>query len=445
MILETGLERLKRAVVEKTGHHYYVDKDKLLLERVHDRMRMRGVTSLNRYLEILDADAGSEWRALEDAITIGETYFFRYPDHFHALRTKVLPDLIARRADTRALRIWSIGCANGAEPYSLAILLREVLGDQVDSWRIALIGGDISEKALSAARNARYGAWALRTMPPDDRTKYFHRDGAAWVLKREYRSMARFERQNILDLLARTAPIEWNGFDLILCRNVLIYFSPHQALEIMEALKHRLASDGTLVLGHAEAILATNPGLLEAQGTPTEFGQALVPAAAPLPAYFPPVVPPLPLSMAPQPAKGPQASLPDAQEIEHVQLLADAGAYEQAERLCRELIARDPTSARLQYYDAVLRQVSDDPAGAEAALKRALYLDRGFTLAHHRLGMLMLGAGRIPEARRSLLTAARLAEAAPESAPLPEGQGVSAGVFGAMLREQLEALGDEAA
>ncbi len=115
MILETGLERLKRAVVEKTGHHYYVDKDKLLLERVNERMRVRGVTSLNRYLELLDAD-GPEWRALEDAITIGETYFFRYPDHFHALRTKVLPDLIARRADTRTLRIWSIGCANGSGP-----------------------------------------------------------------------------------------------------------------------------------------------------------------------------------------------------------------------------------------------------------------------------------------------------------------------------------------
>ncbi len=106
---------------------------------------------------------------------------------------------------------------------------------------------------------------------------------------------------------------------------MLIYFSPHQALEIMEALKNRLAPDGTLVLGHAEAILAANPGLLEAQGLPTEFGQALVPAAAPLPAYFPPIIPPLPLSMAPPAGEGPLASLPDASEIEQVRLLADAG------------------------------------------------------------------------------------------------------------------------
>jgi chemotaxis protein methyltransferase CheR len=317
-----------------------------------------------------------------------------------------------------------------------------VLGDEADSWRIALIGGDISEKALSAARNARYGAWALRTMPPDDRARYFHRDGAAWVLKREYRAMVRFERQNILDLLSRSPPIEWSGFDLILCRNVLIYFSPHQALEIMEALKHRLAPDGTLVLGHAEAILAANPGLLAAQGLPTEFGQALAPVVSVAPAYFPPVVPPLPLFMAPQPAKAPAANAPDTSEVEQVQLLADAGAYEQAERLCRELIARDPTSARLHYYDAVLRQVSDDPAGAEAALKRALYLDRSFILAHHRLGLLLLGAGRTQEARRSFTTAARLAGEAPQSAPLPEGQGVSAAAFGAMLREQIDALGD---
>jgi len=219
------LEHLKRLIIDRTGHYYYIDKEKLLYERARERMRARGIASLEQYVGELERAGSGEWRALEDAITVGETYFFRYPDHFAALREDVLPRLIEARRGVRSLRIWSIGCSNGAEPYSLAILLRELLGDEVDSWRISLTGGDISEKALSAARAARYNAWALRTMGSEDRLKYFDRDGPTWVLKRRFRSMVRFERQNILYLLSPTPPLEWTAFDLNLCRNVLIYFA----------------------------------------------------------------------------------------------------------------------------------------------------------------------------------------------------------------------------
>ncbi len=441
----SALERLKKLVISRTGHHYYVDKDKLLYDRARERMLVRGLASLDAYVEELERAGSKEWQSLEDAITVGETYFFRYPDHFSALREDVLPRLIEARRDVRSLRIWSIGCSNGAEPYSVAILLRELLGDEVDSWRISLTGGDISEKALSAARAGRFNAWALRTMGPEDRAKYFDRDGAICVLKRQFRSMVRFERQNILDLLSPTPPLEWTAFDLILCRNVLIYFSPEQALEITAALSRRLVADGVLFLGHAEATLATAPSLWQAipRVLPTEFVQALLPLAS----IQPFVYAPLPLPTAPQswttPVAAPEAATGD-NSIEMVQRLADAGAYEEAGRLCASLIARDPMSSRLHYYDAILRQVSDDAAGAEAALKRALYLDRNFVLAHHRLGIVLLGMGRTGDARRSLLTAARLAEASPSTDPLPEGHGVSAGDLREMLRDQLAAIGEAA-
>ena len=440
MITSTAFERLKRAVVERTGHHYYVDKDKLLYERARERMKARGVATMEAYLALLESGEGAEWRALEDVITVGETYFFRYPDHFETLRNIILPRLIERRRTSHVLRIWSMGCSTGAEPYSLAILLREVLGDEIGQWRISLIGGDISEKALAAARAARFSDWALRTMGPEDRARYFTKEGSVFVLKPEYCSMVRFERQNILALLSEAPPLEWSGFDLILCRNVLIYFSPQQAIEIVGALKRCLEPDGALLLGHAEAMLGTDVGQLVMQPLPTEYTQALQPA--PVAPWMPAELPAVPVapriaapSIVPQSAEG---------DIDRLQALADAGAYEEAETLCRALIAANPTSARLQYYDAVLRQVSDDPVGAEAALKRALYLDRNFTLAHHRLGMLLLSLGRAQEARRSLLSAARLAEAAPANDLLPEGQGVSAGVFSAALREQIGRMGDAA-
>lgn len=441
MIAPATFERLKNLVVEKTGHHYYVDKDRLLLDRVRERMQARNLSSLAEYLVLLEGDNSAEWRALENVITVGETYFFRYPDHFAAMRNRILPSLIAARRETRHLRIWCVGCSNGAEPYSVAIVLRELLGASVDDWRIALIGGDISEKALAAAQSGRYSAWALRTMGPEDRARYFDQDGSIWVLKPEYRRMVRFERQNILDLLSPVPPIEWSDFDLVLCRNVLIYFSPRQAVEITAALRRSLARDGELILGHAEATLASDPDLLNMPRLTSEFRQAL----APTPAYVPPELPPLPATLVPAPKASPAAApISHAEGVDEIQHLADAGAYEEAARLCRELIAHDPTSVRLQYYDAVLRQVLDDASGAEAALKRALYLDRSFVLAHHRLGMLLLALGRKSDARRSLLTAARLAEAAPASEPLPEGHGVLAGDFLAALRRQLIDLGSAA-
>lgn len=444
MIATTALERLKEQVIGRTGHHYYADKDKLLYERSRERMKARGLTSFDAYVELLEQGDSEEWRRLEDAITIGETYFFRYPDHFTALREKVLPELIRQRADTRLLRIWSIGCSTGAEPYSLAIVLRELLGEAIGSWRIAIIGGDISEKALSAARSARFGEWALRTMNAEDRARYFDRDGSTWVLRREFRSMVRFERQNVLDLLSSTPPIAWSGFDLVLCRNVLIYFSPQLALDIVEALRGCLAHDGTLFLGHAEGTLTSGPYLQrgDAPPLPTEFAQAIRPVTSPHgtepQGYVLPIVPP---SMIHPPA-APRPAAPEIGDpLEEVQRLADAGAYEDAERLCFDHLKRQPTSARLHYYNAILLQVSEDPIGAESALRRAIYLDRSFVVAHHRLGMLMLSLGRLDDARRSLQSALRLADKISSTVPLPEGGGVLAGELSEAARAQLALLG----
>jgi chemotaxis protein methyltransferase CheR len=212
----------------------------------------------------------------------------------------------------------------------------------------------------------------------------------------------------------------------------------------MRALGDRLAAGGSLLLGHAEATLS-DPVLALPPQFPTEFEQALRPPVAP--PYVPPVLPPpsepyIGISIATLPPASEAVSSDGEDEaLAKLQALADAGAYEEAERLCRDLIAVNPTSARLQFYDAVLRQVSDDLPGAEAALRRAIYLDRSFAVAHHRLGVLMLGLGRTDDARRSLLAAARLAEAARPGDMLREGQGVSAGEFGDVVRRQLQTLG----
>lgn len=433
-----ALQQLMRALIARTGHAYYLDKPAALRERVKERLGAVGVVSLDAYLDVLaGADGEAEWRALEDLITIGETYFFRYADHFERLRKDILPNLLKRKAEDRTLRIWSIGCANGAEAYSIAIVLHELLGAELSQWRIAIIGGDISERALTAARAARYGQWALRTVTPAERAAYFTQvDARTWALKPQYRAMARFERQNILELLTPTAPLQWSEFDLILCRNVLIYFSVEQAAALARALRSRLAEGGTLLLGHAEAVLAEQP-MFETPTPVSEFELVSAPVVSPaaLEAWRPAPLPDAPYVPAPAP---PPAGASPVASLDDVKRLADAGAYEAAQAACAVLIERQPTSARLYYYRAILRHVSDDAAGAEADLRRALYLDRGFALAHHRLGLLLLSAGRKSEGRRSLLTAARIASAQPESAQLDEGQGVTAHAFAAMVRAQVD-------
>lgn len=450
---EGAFETIAAALVARTGHHYYDDKTHLLAERLRQRQEALGLDSLEAYARVLRGesrhDAEAEWRELEHATTIGETYFFRYADHFAALRETILPELLALRSGDKSLRIWSIGCANGAEPYSLAIVVRELLGDAFDEWRVSIVGGDLSERALEAARRAHYNAWALRTLPDDERCLYFDRlDARTWALKPRYKYV-RFERQNILDLLSPAPPLSWSGFDLIVCRNVLIYFSAAQALALTRALKARLNEGGVLILGHAEATLDLD-GVLSPLPLRSEFEQALAPLATPQ-VCAPAAWAPLPLPDAPRPATAaidaapaPRVADADGVSLAAVRAAADAGDYERAHALSKALIAAAPLSAEAHYYDALISLVADGADEAEAALRRALYLDRGFALAHHRLALVLLARARRDDAKRALQTAIELARRMPADALLPEGEGVTAGVFAEAALRQLRALDDAA-
>ena len=397
------------------------------------------LASLDAYARLLGgggADgAEAEWRQLENLITIGETYFFRYADHFQALRETILPNLIAKRAAGKHLRVWSIGCSTGAEPYSVAILIRELLGDQFLSWRVAITGGDISEAALNAARAARYGAWALRTLSDADKARYFERiDPRTWALKRDYK-FVRFERQNILDLLSPAPPLAWTGYDLILCRNVLIYFSPDKAVALTKSLKQRLNEEGSLLLGHAEATLDLDPNMVLPLATEFEQTRRGLSPAPWMPAPLPDAPIPHVQRIAPlTPTPASKATLSD------VRAAADAGDYERAHALAKQLIGNEPLSASAHYYDALISLVADGAAEAEVSLRRALYLNRGFAIAHHRLALILLSQSRIDEARRALKAAIDIAKSMPVDALMPEGEGVTAGDFVKALVGQLKHL-----
>ncbi|MGV7029407.1 CheR family methyltransferase [Methylobacterium symbioticum] len=482
---DPGYAALKAQIIARTGHHYYADKDDLLADRLRRRFRARGVPDAGAYALLLAAEP-VEWRALEAEITIGETFFFRYAEQFAALRATILPDLIAARAAEQTLRIWSAGCSTGAEPYSVAILAHELIGPALPAWQVTILGTDISAAALATARAAEYGRWALRTSPAEERRRYFlplpPKPGAAreggYALKPEYRRMVRFERANLLDLLDGRAPPHLDGFDLILCRNVLIYFDAATVAGLMRALARRLRPGGWLLIGHAEPspVFADWLDAVSLPGTVAyrrPGDGAPMPPPAPSPAtppapWIPPELPPLPaLPSAPppeaardghaaaasglHPAPLPAApSPPDpgvdgadqaADILPRLRALADAGDTGAAWRLLREGLAARPTDATLRFYEGLIAGALGRDAEAERAFRAAVYLEPGFVMAHYHLGLLLAGLGQPEAARRALDNAARLSQSLPQHEALREGDGGTAAEIGLSAARARDGIG----
>src|SRR5262249_44046280 len=168
---------------------------------------------------------GPRSAALVAGLTVGETHFFRNEPQFAALESHVLPELIARHALDRRLRVWSAGCATGEEAYSLAILLIRLLPD-IAAWDVSVLATDVNEDALSRAREGVYGRWSFRGVPDHLPAEFFQADGERLSVRADVRGLVRFERLNLVGDAYPSAATGTVELDLILCRNVLIYFGP---------------------------------------------------------------------------------------------------------------------------------------------------------------------------------------------------------------------------
>ena len=434
---------IKQAIIDRTGHHYYADKDNLLRDRLDRRLNATGCSDLPDYLSLLNhpAAGAAEWRELEAEVTIGETFFFRHAEQFGALEAVILPAIIAQNAVTRRLRIWSGGCAVGAEPYSIAILLERLLGRAVDSWSIDILGTDISHRFLEKARDGCFSNWALRGMSDEERARHFQaaRQARQWQIADRHRRHVRFVQHNLLSLLDSSPSAEWSGFDLILCRNVLIYFSPDRIAPMMSALGRCLGPFGWLMVGYSDAIAAVPPdlGIVELRGTiafrppgcappPVAFAAPPEPPAAPADHLRLPSGTFAAAERLRQPPPAPTvAAEPPAPPLDAIRALADAGRLQEARRACVQAIDLHPLDARLHFYDGVIAQAAGERARAEAALRRAIYLAGNMVMAHYHLGLLLLD-GATPEAgRRVMAQVVKLCDALPDGDVLPDGDGLT--------------------
>jgi chemotaxis protein methyltransferase CheR len=247
----TDISRFRALISLRMGLHFEDDKLDYLTEVLRERLEAGGRGLADTYLERLSAGAPDEVRALARRLTIGETYFFRYFDHFRAFTGVVLPDRARVQEVRRRLRILSAGCASGEEAYSLSILVREHLPN-VSLWDVQIRGIDINPAVIEKASAARYSAWSLRETPPDMRERYFQAQGREFRLDEKVRSSVSFEERNLLEDDASF----WqpDAFDVVFCRNVMMYFAPDVMRAVVARITRSLSPGGFLFLGHAETL-----------------------------------------------------------------------------------------------------------------------------------------------------------------------------------------------
>lgn len=224
-------------------------KDKYLIRRINIRMRATRCTSVNEYCNLL-RQSDQELDLLQKTLTIHVSQFFRNPSMFEKLRKEVLPGLLmAGKNSGKTLRFWCLGCAGGEEPYSLAILLRELAGGDSPFPSVSILGTDIDTATLAAAQQAEYNLERLQYVPAKLRDHYFSQHGARFRLIPEIREMVTFMQGDITNVEQYVAS------DLVLCRNTLIYFNRPDQEKIQHGIAEILAPGGILVLGKSESLV----------------------------------------------------------------------------------------------------------------------------------------------------------------------------------------------
>ncbi len=249
------LRNFQNLVEERTGLQIRSQELDGLAAVIDERM---GALKLNPhgYYDLLNArsaDTDQEWEVVIPRLTIGESYFFRDSGQFNLLRQTLLPALINSRRQTGqlVLRLWSAGCSTGEEPYSLAMLLDEILPDR-ESWDLLILGTDINKDSLAAAKQGNYSAWSFRLMKEELRDRYFQKQGADWELDPRIRSMVTFRHCNLIDDRFPISGTDFDSMDLIICRNVFIYFDTPTVGQVVKKMAETLHDGGYLMSGHGE-------------------------------------------------------------------------------------------------------------------------------------------------------------------------------------------------
>ena len=247
---------LKQQLMQRSGTVITPEKSYLIDSRLMPIARRHGYDGIDGLIGALmrrpDETVLGE---IVDAMTTNETLFFRDVWPFEKLRDTVIPDLAERNATTKRLRIWSAACSSGQEPYSIAIVLNE-MKRLLAGWRAPIIGTDICSAVLDRAREGRYSKFEVqRGLSEDMLRRYFVQDGANWQVRPELRQAVEFKKFNLLDDPMKAGLF---GFDIVFCRNVLIYFDEPTRVRALASIAKAMRPGGYLVMGGAETVMGVS-------------------------------------------------------------------------------------------------------------------------------------------------------------------------------------------
>ena len=438
------LESLSRRIEILTGQYFPLERFQDLNRNVCACARDFGYSDIETFARWLLAASLTEnqVKTLAAYFTVGETYFFRDSRMFTALRETVVPRILARCArEGGKIRIWSAGCSSGEEPYSIAILLADMIAG-IGNLDISILATDINGSVLEKAKQGIYRTWSLRMTNQIQKARWFTQKGDLFILSPKIREMVVFTYLNLMDDIYQAMSNSINNMDLIVCRNVMMYFSKDQASRVLRKLAKSLRDDGILVLGSVEAgipetgadlVSVPLPGICAFQKkqrektTPEPVPRAYVtwPGAAGSYGQACLTVPEKRKTQAPQ--IDARNTEPPPVALDRIKFIADRGRVDQALEMCEKSLKTDLFNASLHYLKATFLQELNRPKEAISALQQTLYLDQNFLMAHFSLGLLLRASGRVSAAEVHLATVRRLLEKYQENDILPQAEGMCAG------------------
>lgn len=385
------------------------------IEKIRVQLGFPSIEGLIRGISFFPPRQG-DIEVLVSHFTVGETYFFRDKAVFSALEEIVLPELIRKKRETGLrLKLWSAGCSTGEEPYSLAILLTKLIPD-IKKWDISILGTDINPSTLAKAHGGLYKEWSFRGTPPGIKDEFFKEAaGPVFKISPNVRGLVRFEVLNLAGNAYPSPVTNTCDMDIILCRNVLIYFTPETITRVISNFIKCLNPEGWFITGPVETSLMAGSGLERVPVTDgvlykkvpavsrtiTEIGEkpgAAVPLAPKTKNRKPVIIPP------PEPAAEKEPEI-RATSADLAETCANFGRYTDALEWCGRALRENKADKKLYLFLAYILEELEDYSGAEGALKKALFLDSDFVMAHYTLGTVNVKMGNNTNAEKYYTTA----------------------------------------
>jgi len=445
---------------EKTGLHFDHSKMESLKASILQRMQINQLENFEQYYRFLTyhPEGKKELRALLSLITINETSFFRQKEQFSVLEEEILPQLIRKKEQKGNffLDIWSAGCASGEEPYTVALILKEFF-PYLKNWEIEILGTDVDMESLKQAKKGIYRKNSLRFTEPKYQKKYFTEVDVYYYLNEEIKKMVNFVYHNLAEESYPSSP--HGKWDIIFCRNVLIYFKPEKIEKIFDHFYRHLNDNGYLLLGYAESIGRFSQFAVIHRGNTfyyeKEVGKGVITPKevvtskqTHLSRVAQEIIPPV-LSLQVSKEEPRKKVITEVvslreeevgefyQEIFH---LLDGGQFALALEKINKLLVRDKLLPQVYYLRGFIKDKLNHLEEAIIEFKRAIYLDKNFLMAHFNLAEVYAREGKKKDALREYKNVLRCLENGNIEEPIPFSGGFSKKALAETCQRNIERL-----